>query len=93
MPSFDAASAHASVELTSPATTTTSGSASIRTFSNARQHLGGLHAVGAGADAEEDVDVGEVEVGQDLVGHPAVVVLPGVDDDLAERLRGARARR
>ena len=51
-----------------------------------RQHLGRLHAVGAGADAEEDVDLGELQVGQDLVGHPAVVVLAGVDDDLAERL-------
>ena len=60
--------------------------------SNARQDLGGLHAVRAGADAEEDVDVGEVEVGQDLVGHPAVVVLAGVDDDLAERAAALERR-
>ena len=39
MPSLDAASAQASVEFTSPATTTTSGWTSIRTFSNADRTL------------------------------------------------------
>ena len=92
MPSLEAASAQASVELTSPATTTTSGWTSSSTFSNARQDLGGLHAVRAGADAEEDVDVGEVEIGQDVVGHPAVVVLAGVDDDLVEGLAALERR-
>ena len=71
MPSLDAASAQASVEFTSPATTTTSGSVLEQDLLERRQDLGRLLAVGAGADAEEDVDLGEVEVGQDLVGHPA----------------------
>ncbi len=39
MPSLEAASAHASVELTSPATTTASGRMSSRTFSNAESTL------------------------------------------------------
>ncbi len=36
------------------------------------------------SDAEEDVDGGEVEVGQDAVRHLAVVVLPRVNDGLVE---------
>jgi hypothetical protein len=39
----------------------------------------------ARADAEEAVRLGEVEVAEDVVRHPRVVVLARVDDDLPER--------
>jgi hypothetical protein len=51
MPSLAAASAQATVELTSPATTTRSGRASRRMRSNAIRTPARLLAVGAGADA------------------------------------------
>jgi hypothetical protein len=43
-----------------------------------------LHAVRPGADTEEDVGLGELEVRQHLRRHPLVVVLPGMDDALRD---------
>ena len=55
MPSLAAASAQASVELTSPATTTTVRPLLEEDLLERDQHLAGLLAVGPGADAEEAV--------------------------------------
>ena len=84
--SFAAASAQASVELTSPATTTSAGRSSSRMLLEGDQDLAGLLAVAAGADAQRVVGGREAEILEDLLRHPAVVVLAGVDDHLA---RGA----
>ncbi len=46
------------------------------------QHLGGLLAVGAGADAERVIGSREPEIVEDLLRHPAVVVLARVDHEL-----------
>ena len=57
------------------------------------QHLAGLLAVAARADAERVVGRREAEVLEDLLRHPAVVVLARVDDDLAGRAAPLAARR
>ncbi len=48
------------------------------------QHLAGLLAVRARADAHREVGGREAEVVEDLLGHPAVVVLARVDHELAD---------
>ena len=82
-PSLAAASAQASVEFTSPATTTRSGRRSNSTCSKPIEDLAGLVAVGAGPDFEAHVRLREAEVAEDVVGEAAVVVLSGVNDELA----------
>ena len=64
MPSFTAASADASVELTSPATTTSSGRSS-RSPARPRDRACGLLAVAAGPDAEEEVGRREPELAEE----------------------------
>ena len=83
MCSFAAASAQASVELTSPATTTSAGALLEQDALEGDQDLAGLLAVAAGADAQRVVGSREAEILEDLLRHPAVVVLAGVHDHLA----------
>src|SRR6266567_8168446 len=62
---------------------------------HAGQHLGGLPRVAARADPQVHVRPGQAELDEENLGHPFVVVLPGVHDALvvAERRQGADHRR
>ena len=93
IPSLAAARAQASVELTSPATTTTAGRWLEEDPLELDQHLARLLAVRARAHPERVVGRREAEIVEDLLGHPPVVVLARVDDDLASGSRARRARR
>ena len=75
-----ATSEQATVELTSPTTSTTSG----RCMSDERFEGGhdrrGLGGVTAGTDLEHVLRRSDVELGEEHVAHPVVVVLAGVDE-------------
>ena len=84
-PAFTAASAPASVELTSPATTQRSISRSRSTPLDADERFRRLLGVRPGADAEELVRRRQVELGEEDVRHLLVVVLARVHEHELER--------
>ena len=79
-PSFTAASAAASVELTSPATTQRSISRSSRTRSTPTRAFAVCSACVPGADAEELVRPRHPELAEEDVRHRVVVVLPRMQE-------------
>ena len=79
-PSFTAASAPASVELTSPATTQRSISRSQQDPLDPDERLRRLLGVRSGADAEELVRPRHPELAEEDVRHRVVVVLPRVQE-------------
>ena len=92
--SLAAASAAASVELTSPGTITRSGSLASSTGSMPLHHARRLRRVRAGADAEQVVGLRHAELLEEDLRHRRVVVLPGVDEHVrAVRVGAAAARR
>jgi hypothetical protein len=86
-PSFAVTRAHASVEFTSPTTTTSSGVQVGRQRLERRHHPAGLHGVAARARGEEVIGAADAEIGEEHVAHRRVVVLAGVhEDDLGPAL-------
>ena len=71
--------AQASVELTSPTTTTQSGRSDGDVLLEGHHDLAGLLGMAAGTDVEVDVGGPEAEVVEEHVAHGGVVVLAGVD--------------
>ena len=90
--SFTAASAAASVELTSPGRRR-GGLPLQQHLLDADERAGGLLGVRTGADAEEDVGRGQAELLEEHSGHVGVVVLPGVHEHELERRGRAPAAR
>ena len=92
-PSLAHTRAQATVELTSPTTTTQSGCHSRTTGSKAIM----TRAVCAACDplptSRKRSGRRHLEVAEEDLGHLEVVVLPGVDQQLLERVRPARHRR
>ena len=77
--SLAAVSAQASVEFTSPATTTTIGLDLEAHRLEAFHGLRGLHGVAAAADLQAEVGPRHAELAQEHVAHRVVVVLSRVD--------------
>ena len=92
MPSLTATSVTASVELTSPGTITRSGRSCSMHRLDALHHARGLDRVAARAHAEHVVGRRHPELLQEDLGHHPVVVLAGVDQDVA-RVRQPPAQR
>ena len=80
MPSLTAASAQATVLLTSPKTTVPARTVVHQVRFVPLDDAGRLRAVRAGADVEMHVGRGYAEFFEEHVGHRRVVVLAGVDD-------------
>ena len=90
MPSFEAASAQARVEFTSPATTTRSGRSLEQHLLERDQHACRSGRRGCPSRPPGSTSgAGKSEVGEDVVGQPLVVVLAGVHDQLPRRRRAA----
>ena len=83
-PFFTATSVQASVELTSPTTTTQDGLEVVDDRLETAHHLGGLHRVRTGAHLEVEVGPRQAQVSEELVAHVGVVVLAGVDEDVRQ---------
>ena len=84
MPSLTATSATASVELTSPGTSTRSGCSASSSTGSIRSITRAVWTrVGARADAEHVVGLGHAELLEEDLGHHPVVVLAGVDEHMA----------
>ena len=79
-PSLTAVRAQAIVELTSPTTTTASGLLLEHDRLEPLHHLGRLDGVAARADPEVDVRPGDLQLLEEQLRHPLVVVLAGVDE-------------
>ena len=83
MPSFTATSVAASVELTSPGTITRSGRSSIEDRLDALHHARGLHGWLAEPTPSMWSGTGTPSSSRKQLGHHPVVVLAGVDQDVA----------
>ena len=83
-PVFDATSAAATVELTSPYTIASAGSSAAKAPSRATMIAAVWTACDARPDAEVEVRLRQAEVAEEDVGHRGVVVLAGVDDPLLD---------
>ena len=84
MPSLLAVSAAASVELTSPGTSTRSGSPVDDDRLEALHHARGLHGVRARADLQHAVGRADPELVEEDLRHRLVVVLAGVHEQVLE---------
>ena len=80
IPSLTAASAQATVLLTSPKTTVAAGRSFEQVGLVPLEDPRGLGAVASGAHLQMDVGRGDAELVEEHVGHRLVVVLAGVDD-------------
>ena len=79
MPAALAARAPATVALVSPCTTTTAGGSAVEVGLELAGGLADLAAAAAAADAEAQVGLAHLQLGQELTRQVLVVVLPGVD--------------
>ena len=79
-PSLTAVRAQAIVELTSPTTTTASGRCSSTTGSNRFITSAVWHGVAARSHPQVDVGPGNLQLLEEQLRHPLVVVLAGVDE-------------
>ena len=60
---------------------------------DAANHAGGLEAMGAGADPEVEVGLGDAQLVEEDLRHVGVVVLAGVEDGLLDLRREKVAHR
>ena len=91
MPSLVPTSAQATVELTSPTTTSQSGRCASRDLAIGDHHPAGLLGMAARADAEMEIGVGQAEIGEESGRHVGVVMLAGMDQHRREIRRAASA--
>ena len=77
-------SAPASVELTSPGTTSASRTKAVEHGFDAFQRACRLSSVGSRADVELELRCADFELVDEDSGHLTVIVLAGVDDHMAE---------